>query len=64
MGCSNKDIEGGEIIMAKHLISFGHGYSKAGAYDSGCTHGGFSEQEMVRRLKPHLKKWAEKPASG
>lgn len=46
--------------MAKHLISFGHGYSKAGAYDSGCTHGGFSEQEMVRRLKPHLKKWAEK----
>lgn len=46
--------------MAKHLISFGHGYSKAGAYDSGCTHGGFSEQEMVRRLKPYLKKWAEK----
>lgn len=46
--------------MAKHLISFGHGYSKAGAYDSGCTHGGFTEQEMVRRLKPYLKKWAEK----
>lgn len=45
--------------MAKHLISFGHGYSKAGAYDSGCTHGGFTEQEMVRRLKPYLKKWAE-----
>ncbi len=46
--------------MAKHLISFGHGYSKAGAYDSGCTHGGFTEQEMVRRLKPYLKKWADK----
>lgn len=48
------------MIMAKHLISFGHGYSKAGAYDSGCTHGSFTEQEMVRRLKPHLKKWADK----
>lgn len=44
--------------MAKHLISFGHGYSKAGAYDSGCTHGSYNEQSMVRKLKPYLQKWA------
>lgn len=44
--------------MAKHLISFGHGYSKAGAYDSGCTFGSFNEQATVRKLKPYLQKWA------
>ena len=44
--------------MAKHLISFGHGYSKSGAYDSGCTHGSYNEQSMVRKLKPYLQKWA------
>ena len=44
--------------MAKHLIGFGHGYSKSGAYDSGCTHGSYNEQSMVRKLKPYLQKWA------
>ena len=45
--------------MAKYMISFGHGYSKSGAYDTGCTHKGFTEQEMVRRLKEPLKKYAK-----
>lgn len=50
--------------MTKYLVSFGHGYSKKGAYDTGAVHvegnTTFTEQEMVRRLRPYLKKWATK----
>ena len=48
--------------MPSYLVSFGHGYSKSGAYDTGCVSGDFTEQEMVRKLKPYIKKWAD--ASG
>ena len=44
--------------MSSYLVSFGHGYSKSGAYDTGCVSGDFTEQEMVRKLKPYIKKWA------
>ena len=45
--------------MPSYLVSFGHGYSKSGAYDTGCVSGDFTEQEMVRKLKPYIKKWAD-----
>lgn len=45
--------------MPSYLVSFGHGYSKSGAYDTGCASGNFVEQEMVRRLRPHIRKWAD-----
>ena len=41
--------------MPSYLVSFGHGYSKSGAYDTGCVSGDFTEQEMVRKLKPYIK---------
>lgn len=50
--------------MAKYLFTFGHGYSKTGKYDTGCVYvvNGitYTEQEMVRKLKPYIKKWFDK----
>ena len=40
--------------MAKHLIAFGHGNG-----DTGATHNGLTEATEVRKLKPHLEKWAK-----
>ena len=45
--------------MTNYLVSFGHGYSKSGSYDTGCVSDGFTEQDMVRRLRPYIKKWAD-----
>lgn len=49
--------------MTKYLFVFGHGYSKKNVYDTGCVYKDgrltYTEQEMVRKLKPYLKKWAD-----
>lgn len=47
--------------MGKHLISLGHGRSKAGAYDSGATGNGTTEAEWLRgAFLVSLKKYATK----